>query len=150
MGGNKSPGPPPDPPRIDSVYLPNDFSVEKGLSFLDAFKLSENASTTRIYCTQCFTNLIAHHPFYGATMLCTQVLSYEGYQGLHDTGLMEAQSRMFLKDLTEDEKKAAPPWKGTPDRVYDGVSMDLVTKAPEFKVRGATGEMNFQKLLEDI
>jgi len=148
--GDKSPGPAPDPCILDSLYFPNDFAVEKGLSLLGAFKLSETAKSTRIYCTQCFTILLVDNPFYEAKFVLTTVLNYEGYQGLHDADLMEPQCRIFVKDMTEEERKAARPWKGAPDGVQETVSMKFLADLAEIKASTATGEMNFQKLAEEI
>lgn len=150
--GDKSPGPPSDPPCLDSLYFPNDFTVEKGLKSLGAYQNYRSADTTRIYCKSCFTNLLANHPVYAGKFVLTQASNYKGFESLQDADLSEPPlSRHFTKDLSEMQKKALPSWKGAADKVYDGVSADILAAIPDMLANNNAGEeMNVGILLKKI
>lgn len=136
---------------MDSLWYPNDFTIEKGLKSLGAFMNFKGADTTRLYCKGCYTILMADHAAYEQKVVVTQCTNYDGFEALQDAELLDPQSRHFVKDLSEEQKKALPQWPGSADAVYQGVSDSLMAALPEIKKKAEKGnDMNFQKLLEKI
>jgi len=139
------------PPCEDLVYFANDFTVEKGMSSIGAMKPNKERDATRFYCKKCYTMLMTDHPFYGALMFSTPIMNYKSFKGL-DADLTETDSRQFLNDLTPEERKNVPEWKGPAEHNYDGVTGDLLAKLGEglLQKEGSTGDFNIQKLLQAV
>lgn len=135
----------------DCCWLPNDFHIEKGAGNIGAFMNYASADTTRFYCKTCWTLLFGDHPFYEKRIVVSQVAAYKEFDGLKDVARMKPQARHFLKDLSEDQVKALPPWSGDPAHVYRGVAEILLEQFPAMKAAGGEGsEMNAQLLLREI
>ena len=141
---------PPCPPCMDSNWFANDFTVVQGEESLRAFRLFEGADTTRVYCDKCATVLMADHPAYGGKVIVTQSTNYKSFTALEGAELGKPQSRHFLKDLSEKEVSQLSPWEGNPNEVYQGVSDTLMAAFPGMMEAGGTGEMNIQKLIEQV
>jgi hypothetical protein len=136
---------------LDSSWLPNDFKVVKGEEKLGAFMNFENAATTRFYCVDCWTVLLADHPAYAKKVVLTQVGNYKEFEGLRNVELMSPQARHFVKDLSKEQLAALPVWGGSPANVYQGVADILVAQFPAIQQAGRQGsEMNAQILLAKI
>jgi hypothetical protein len=136
---------------LDSSWFPNDFEVVKGEHKLGAFMNYQNAPTTRFYCTDCWSVLLADHPAYAKKLVMTQVGNYKEFKGLKDVELMSPQARHFLKDLSKEQLAALPTWSGNPSNVYQGVADNLLARLPSIQQTVRAGnEMNAQILLAKI
>lgn len=135
----------------DCSWLPNDFRIERGLDRIGAFLNYADADTTRFYCTACWTILFQDHPLYENRMVVSQVAAYREFEGLSELERMAPQARHFLKDLSEAERAALPPWTGDPAHVYESAAENLLERFPAMKAAGGEGaEMNVARLLEAI
>ena len=137
---------PPDPPCMDSIWFPNDFTVT-GQDKMGAQKLFEGADTTRFYCKECFTILMADHPVYAGKVVVTQATNYQ-HEAIQGAELCEPKARHFCKDLSDEQVAQLPKWSGADDVVYQGCSENL----PNFgeHPEGATGDQNAQLLAETL
>ena len=59
---------------------------------------------------------------------------------------MAVKARHFVGDVDPHSIDSLPPFAGPQSEVYGGVSQTLVDVFPTLYQRGATGEMNAQKL----
>merc|ERR1712194_335074 len=82
---------------------------------------NKERDATRFYCKKCYTMLMTDHPFYGALMFSTPIMNYKSFEEL-DADLTETDSRQFLNDLTLEERKNVPEWKGPAEHNYHGVT----------------------------
>lgn len=149
---NKQGGPPrPTAQCLDTSWLPNDFNFSRGANKIGAFMNFENADTTRFYCKECWTVLIADHPAYEKKLIATQVAGFTTYDGLQRAALMPLQSRHFVKDLRPDQLATLPVWEGDPANVYESASELLMAQFPSMIAAGTEGtKMNAQRLLDKI
>jgi hypothetical protein len=136
---------------LDSSWLPNDFNIVKGEEKLGAFMNFENAATTRFYCTDCWTVLLADHPAYAKKLVLTQAGNYKEFEGLRNIELMPPRARHFVKDLSKEQLAALPDWGRNPSNVYQGVADILVAQFPAIQQAGKEGvKMSAQILLAKI
>ncbi len=64
---------------------------------------------------------------------------------------MPLQARHFVRDLSEAQRQALPPWGGDPANVYPGVADNLIARFPAMLEAGSEGiVMNARLLLERI
>jgi len=107
----------------------------------------EGADTTRFYCKNCWTCLLADHPAYGGVVCASQAMA-----NLSGAELMDKQGRHYMRDLSDDQATALEkgmPWKGDSANLYQGVSQNFLDKLPDVLAAGKKGEkMNCQILLE--
>ena len=136
---------------IDSSWFPNDFRIVKGEDSLGAFLNFANADSTRFYCTDCWSVLFADHTAYAGKILATQVGAYKDFEGLVNARRMSPQARHFLKDLTNEQRAALPPWHGDPSHVYPGVAENWMARFSTVLEAGKEGaNMNARILLARI
>ncbi len=143
-------GGPPGPANqcIDTSWLANDFRIVKGEAAIGAFLNFKNADTTRFYCKQCWSVLFADHALYAGKVIACQAAAYDGITGLQR---MPLQARHFVRDLSEAQRQALPPWGGDPANVYPGVADNLIARFPAMLEAGSEGiVMNARLLLERI
>jgi len=146
-------GGPPRPAQqcVDSVYFANDFSVEKGLDRLGAMKNFEQGDTTRFYCKDCASIVVADHPAYGCKIALTQASAYSDFEGLKEAELSAPRGRHQLADLPEGAAAELPAFAGPAEFIYDKCSQNLLDALPAiFEEHGKTGEMNCQVLLAAV
>ena len=139
---------PPDHQMLDTVWLPNDFSVVKGLENIGVIKRSEEARNTLIYCTECGTSLITDHEVYGGKVVITQIQNFPQFQGMSTAPIMPVQARHFVDDVDADSRDSLPPFSGPPSEIYGSVSQTLIDAFPHLYEQGSTGDMNAQRLAE--
>ena len=136
---------------LDSSWFPNAFQIVTGEEKLGAFLNFENASSTRFYCTDCWSVLFADHPAYAKQLVVTQVMNYQEFEGLTNAELMPLQARHFLKDLSAEQLAALPAWRGDSSHVYPSAADILLAQFGTIKAAGQEGaEMNAQILLGKI
>ena len=137
---------PPNYQMLDTLWLPNDFSVTRGLQKIGVVRLSADSRNTLFYCKECGTSLITDHVVYQGKVVITQIQNYSQFQGMSSEPHMAVKARHFVRDLDPNSIDSLPPFAGPQSEVYDGVSQTLVDVFPILYQQGATGEMNAQKL----
>ncbi|HIL85909.1 MAG TPA: hypothetical protein EYG52_20645 [Pseudomonadales bacterium] len=141
---------PPEHQLLDTVWFANDLTVVKGLDKIGSYKNHNEGDTTRFYCKDCWTCLIADHAVYLAKMVITQVVNFTGFEGLTGADLIPLQARHFLKDLTAEQRAALPSFSGAAECVYDSAAENFLDSMTEILAKGGTGEMNLQVLAEKV
>ena len=139
---------PPDHQMLDTVWLPNDFSVVKGLENIGVIKRSEEARNTLIYCTECGTSLITDHEVYGGKVVITQIQNFPQFQGMSVAPTMPVKARHFVDDVDAESRDRLPPFRGPQSEIYGSVSQTLIDAFPRLYEQGSTGDMNAQRLAE--
>lgn len=141
----------PEEQIVDCVYLPNDFTVERGGGKIGAFKNFASGSTVRFHCKDCWTVLFADHPKYQGKILATQITSYEEFHGLQNAEVMDLSARHMTKDLGMLQEMTMSRYTGDPSNVYVGVAENWYCRSEEFLAYENKGEgMNTQVLLQQI
>ena len=135
----------------DCSWLPNDFDIVSGMERIGAFMNYTDADTTRFYCTTCWTILFQDHPLYENRIVVSQVAAYREFVGLTHITRMAPQARHFLKDRSDEELAALPPWTGDPTHVYLEAAANLLENFPAMKAAvGPAQGIDTQKLLSRI
>eukprot|EP00656_Telonema_subtile_P051671 TRINITY_DN7010_c0_g1_i1.p1 TRINITY_DN7010_c0_g1~~TRINITY_DN7010_c0_g1_i1.p1 ORF type:complete len:236 (+),score=40.74 TRINITY_DN7010_c0_g1_i1:1-708(+) len=131
---------------IDCVYYPNDFTVTKGLDKIGSFLNFKGADTLRFVCKDCWTIVLADHPFYGTKIVLTQRLA-----GLAGHELPPHACRIFQADLNEEQRAEIPAWTGAPELAYDGMASVIGEDFPAIFAKIEAGTtMNAQLLAEQV
>ena len=137
---------PPTHQMLDTLWLPNDFSVTRGLLSIGVIKLSADSRNTLFYCKECGAGLITDHIAYREKVVITQIQNYSQFQGVSSGPHMAVKARHFVDEVNPHSIDSLSPFAGPQSEVYGGVSQTLVDVFPTLYQQGATGDMNAQKL----
>ncbi|MFT4585414.1 MAG: hypothetical protein ACI915_004235 [Gammaproteobacteria bacterium] len=136
---------------VDTSWFPNDFKVVSGADRIGAFLNFPDADTTRFYCKECWTILLADHAAYDKRLVVVQAINFTEFDGLSNADLMQPQARHFVGDLSAEQLATLPAWPWDPANVYSSVADVLMERFPALQAAGAEGAlMNAQILLAKI
>ena len=134
------------PKILDTSWLPNDFSMTRGLLSIGAINLFADWRNTRFYCKECGISLITDHIVYREKVVITQIQNYSQFKGMSGGPQLTVKARHFVDDVDPHSIDSLPPFAGPQSEVYQGVCQTLVDVRPALYQQGAIGDMDAQKL----
>ena len=139
---------PTDLPQL--FYIRSDIRTIDGLEFMQPFQLRDNAKSTRVYCTKCFSILGVDHPGYRDNVF----MFFKGFCCTNFDLSIKPSAVIYLKDCLRDKNYTIPDhiekiWSFTSEERIRFHSIPEVSNSLTEVTRPAEG-MTFREIIQKM